>query len=300
LQALVAAESLQRALLALPGVDATFSCVDTLKALNRAFHGEAPGQFCLPTDTGVLDELLEFLESDPSEMSSAFLSADRRSLRILARTNLFGSRELQQVIRKTQQLGTQLLPPGFSVQVASSLTLLNATSDRVAIEQSRSLALSAIAIAIMVLLLFRSWQVGLLAMLLASWPILLFFGLMGWTGIALNVNTCVIASIALGITVDNCVHYLVHFQHGRRAGLSLQDAARQGLTESGVPMLASAVALGLGFLVVAFSRFVPVAHFGLLSAFIMGANLLADLFLLPLLVLLLRERVVPELQAVQS
>jgi predicted RND superfamily exporter protein len=151
----------------------------------------------------------------------------------------------------------------------------------------------------MVLLLFRSWKIGTLVMLEASLPILLFFGLMGWNGIALNVNTCMIASIALGITVDNCIHYLVHFQRGCHSGLSISQAARRGLIDAGGPMVASACALALGFLVFALSRFVPVAHFGWLSSFTMGVNLLADFFLMPALMLLLSSRAIAALQAVE-
>lgn len=297
---LSATETLQLSLKKIPGIDSTFSFVDTVKVLNRAFHGEDPRQFRLPTDAAVLAELLDFSESEPGGINAAFLSADRLRLRILARSHLFGSRELREATEQIQATAAALFPPGFTVHVVSSLTLLNATSDRVAIEQSRSLALSGISIAAMVLLLFRSWKVGMLAMMQASLPVLLFFGLMGWNGIALNVNTCMIASIALGITVDNCLHYLVHFQRACAFGLSVPDAARQGLMEAGGPMIASATALALGFLVFAFSRFVPVAHFGWLSAFIMGANLLADLFLLPSLMLLLDTGTVQALRTIEE
>ncbi len=300
LDILGATETLQLSLKEIPGIDASFSFVDTLKVLNRAFHGEDPRQFRLPDDPAVLSDLLDFSDSEPGGMNAAFLSADRRHLRILARSHLFGSRELRQATQQIQATALRLFSRGFAVHVVSSLTLLNTTSDRVAIEQSRSLALSGISIAVMVLLLFRSWKVGMLAMMHAGLPVLLFFGLMGWNGVALNVNTCMIASIALGITVDNCLHYLVHFQRACSFGLRVPEAALQGLTEAGGPMIASAVALALGFLVFAFSRFVPVAHFGWLSAFIMGINLLADLFLLPSLMLLLSAGTVRALRTIEE
>jgi uncharacterized protein len=270
-----------------PAVDTTLSLADTLKLLNRAFHSEAPQEFRVPKDPEVIDELIEFAESDPSGLIGDFLSSDHRFLRILARTHLFSSSELRGEIDRIGRRARELFPAGFDVHVTGSLVLMNQTSDRVATEQAKSLALSTALIAIIVILLSHSWKVGLLSLLPAGFPILLCFGLMGWTGIYLNVNTSVIASIAIGIAIDNCVHYLVHFQRSFHRGLSIAEASRQSLIDSGGPMVASAIALGLGFLVFGLSRFEPVAQFGLLSAFIMGVNLLADIFLLPALMLLL-------------
>jgi uncharacterized protein len=282
-----AVEALQRFTADSPTVDATLSLVDTLKLLNRAFHSEAQQEFRIPNEPEVIDELVEFAESDPSGLCGDFLSSDHRALRILARTHLFSSSELGEEIDRVERHAAQLFPASFRVQVTGSLVLMNQTSDRVSTEQAKSLALSTALIAVIVIFLFHSWKVGLLSLLPAGFPILLFFGLMGWTGIFLNVNTSVIASIAIGIAIDNCVHYLVHFQRSFHRGLSIAEASRQSLMDSGGPMVAAAIALGLGFLVFALSRFEPVAQFGLLSAFIMGVNLLADIFLLPALMLLL-------------
>lgn len=282
-----ATDALQQFIAQSGDVDTTLSFVDTLKVLNRAFHNDAPQELRVPQRREIIDELVEFAESDPSGLNADFLSSDHRLLRIVARTHLFSSSELHEEIDRIQQRASQLLPPDFRARVTGSLVLMNQTSDRVAAEQAKSLALSTLLIAVIVIFLFHSWKVGLLALLPAGLPILLFFGLMGWTGVSLNVNTSVIASIAIGIAVDNVVHYLVHFQRSFHRGLPIPEAARQSLMNAGGPMIAAAIALAVGFLVFGFSRFVPVAHFGLLSAFIMGVNLLADIFLLPTLMLLL-------------
>jgi uncharacterized protein len=81
--------------------------------------------------------------------------------------------------------------------------------------------------------------------------------------------------------VNNCVHFLVHFQRNVRNGLSTADATRESLKNAGGAMLAASSALTLGFLVFGLSKFVPVSQFGLLAAFIMGTDLLANIFLLP-------------------
>ncbi|PYV44174.1 MAG: hypothetical protein DMG06_07660, partial [Acidobacteria bacterium] len=102
---------------------------------------------------------------------------------------------------------------------------------------------------------------------------------------SLNVNTSLIANIAIGIAVNNCIHYVVHFRRNLHTGLSISDSTRESLKNVGGPILATSVVLTLAFLVFGFSSFVPISHFGLLSAFIMGADLIANIFLLPCLML---------------
>jgi uncharacterized protein len=281
---LKAAEALQRGVQEIPGVDAALSFVDTLKLLNRAFHNEAPEHFVVPEDPEVIASLIEFAESDPSGLSADFLSSDHRYARIVARTHLFSSSELHATIDRINQQAAQLFPPDFKVQVSGSLVLMNQTSDRVATEQAKSLIFSVLLISAIVVILFRSFKIACLAMVPAGLPVLLCFGLMGWSGVALNVNTSLIANVAIGIAVNNCVHFLVHFQRNVRTGLSTADAARESLKNAGGAMLAASIALTLGFLVFGLSRFVPVSQFGLLTAFIMGTDLLANIFLLPSLV----------------
>ena len=278
---LKATEALQRGIQEIPGVDAALSFVDTLKLLNRAFHNEAPEHFVVPGEPEVIASLIEFAESDPSGLSADFLSSDHRYARIVARTHLFSSSELHSTIDRINELAAQLFPADFKVQVSGSLVLMNQTSDRVAAEQAKSLIFSVLLISAIVVILFRSFKIAGLAMVPAGLPVLLCFGLMGWSGVSLNVNTSLIANVAIGIAVNNCVHFLVHFQRNVRRGLSTADATRESLKNAGGAMLAASIALTLGFLVFGLSRFVPVSQFGLLTAFIMGTDLLANIFLLP-------------------
>ena len=278
---LKATEALQRGIEEMPGVDGALSFVDTLKLLNRAFHDEAQDAFVVPEEREVVASLIEFAESDPSGLSADFLSADHRYARIVARTHLFGSSELHTAIDRINEKASRLFPADFKVEVSGSLVLMNQTSDRVAAEQAKTLIFSVLLISAIVVILFRSFRIASLAMIPAGLPVFLCFGLMGWLGVSLNVNTSLIANVAIGIAVNNCVHFLVHFQRNVRLGLSTTDATRASLMNAGGAMLSASVALALGFLVFGLSQFVPVSQFGLLTAFIMGTDLLANIFLLP-------------------
>ena len=282
---LTAVDQLQQRLQDTPGVDRTLSIVDSMKLLNQALHQNQPAFFRLPSRQDILEEMLELIESDPRELSRDFLTEDHTALRILVRSSLFESTRLQALTDRVQQLAAPLVPPSAQLNTTGTLVLMNLTSDQLAREQMKSLLLSVTFIATILIFLCRSFKVGLMCMIPAGLPVLMFFGVLGWTGLSLNVNTSVIAAIAIGIGVDNCIQYLVRFQRCRNEGLSLQAATRQSLTRAGGPMSAAAAVVALGFLVFGLSRFAPVSQFGLLSASVMGFNLLTNLLLLPILLL---------------
>ena len=280
-----AVDQIQQRLQNVPGVDRTLSIVDSMKLLNQALHQNRPAFYRLPARQDILEEMLDLIESDPRELSREFLSEDHTALRILVRSSLFESTQLRALTDQVGQLAAPLLPPTTQLQTTGTLVLMNLTSDQLAREQVKSLLLSVTFIFTILIFLCRSFKVGLMCMIPAGLPVLMFFGLLGWGGLSLNVNTSVIAAIAIGIGVDNCIQYLVRFQRCRREGLSAQASARESLTRAGGPMSAAASVVALGFLVFGLSRFAPVSQFGLLSAFVMGFNLVTNLLLLPTLLL---------------
>ena len=97
-------------------------------------------------------------------------------------------------------------------------------------------------------------------------PVLLFFGLLGAGVAPLSLPTSLIASVALGISIDDTVHYLVRYRDERRQGLDPAGAITVTSRQVGRPMLMAALMLILGFLVVALSGFATLRQFGLLSA----------------------------------
>ena len=112
-------------------------------------------------------------------------------------------------------------------------------------------------------------------------PVLFFFGFMGWRGIPLNLTTSLVASMVLGLAVDNAVQFIVRFRRVQRAEGTLREAVIQSLRLSGRPIIYANVALAATFAIFAISNFEPIASFGLLSAVTIIGCLVEDLVLLP-------------------
>jgi predicted RND superfamily exporter protein len=257
------------------GIDRALSVVDFAKHLNRAFNDNDERHYSIPSDEDVIRELL----SDRDQLRS-FLTPDGRTARILIRSNLSGSQAMAGAIKEVEKKGRELLPD-FRVIATGTFVLLNRTSDQIAGEQRQSITIALVTIFLMLSILFRSLRVGLTALVPNLIPVLFFFGFMGWRGIELNLTTSLVASLVLGLAVDNAVQFVVRFRRVQSETASLNDAIIQSMRLSGRPIIYANVALAATFAIFAFSNFAPIASFGLLSAVTIIGCLIEDLVLLP-------------------
>jgi predicted RND superfamily exporter protein len=152
--------------------------------------------------------------------------------------------------------------------------------------KSQILTLGAVfaAILLMFMVLFRSVRLALAAIIPNIIAAGLILGLMGWIGIPLDIMTITIAAIAIGIGVDDSIHYVHRFR-----GEFLQDrnywaAIKRCHNSIARAMFYTSVTVVLGFSILVLSNFIPTIHFGLLSGLAMMTALLANLVLLPVLI----------------
>jgi predicted RND superfamily exporter protein len=136
---------------------------------------------------------------------------------------------------------------------------------------------------LMFIVLFRSVKLAVIAItpnLIAGGAVL---GLMGGLGIPLDIMTITIASISVGIAVDNAIHYLARFEDEISKDWDYDAAMKRSHATIGRAMYYTTITVIIGFSVLALSNFTPTVYFGLLTAFAMLAALLANLTVLPLM-----------------
>ena len=266
--------------LGLPGggikeIDRTLSVADFVTHLNRAFHNDDPAFGVIPADDAVIGELLS-----ERDQLRPFLTRDGRAARILVRSNLTRSQDMARVIRLIEQQAKTMLPE-FRVYSTGTFVLLNRTSDMIGGEQVQSITIALVTIFAMLAMLFKSVRVGFTALVPNLIPVLFFFGFMGWRGIPLNLTTSLVASVVLGLAVDNAVQFIVRFRHVQRKQPELRDAIIESMRLSGRPIIYANIALAVSFAIFSVSNFWPIASFGLLSAVTIMGCLVEDLVLLP-------------------
>ena len=136
-------------------------------------------------------------------------------------------------------------------------------------------------IGIVLALFFRTISVGLVAMVPNVFPLAIVFGGMGWLGWPLDVGGMMTASIAMGIAVDDTVHLVSWFRRLGQGATTVRERVDGALARVAVPMIRSAVVLGLAFAVFGFCGFKPIAQFGVLLATLLGVALVGDLVQTP-------------------
>jgi uncharacterized protein len=142
---------------------------------------------------------------------------------------------------------------------------------------------SFISITPLLMLVARSIPAGLVAMLPNALPVLTVFGGMGWLGLPVDIGSMMSASIALGVAVDDTIHYLTWFREDLKTTRDRPTAILAAYRRCAAPTLQAALISGVGLSVFALSTFVPTRQFGLMMLVILLAGAVAELIMLPAL-----------------
>ncbi|HVM94991.1 MAG TPA: cyclic nucleotide-binding domain-containing protein, partial [Candidatus Acidoferrales bacterium] len=244
----------------------------------KVVEGAAPKTFW--EDPGSLPPVLNAVSASPATFK-AVVTSDFREGTVLVRTKLSGSRSIEETLASIRDYIGQHFPGDIKVTPTGNLVLLSGTTSDIVTGQIQSLSVALGVIFIVMALMFLSVKVGVLAILPNLLPILVFFAVMGWTGIYLNLGTSLIAAIALGIAVDSTIHYMARLNLELREETSQAEAMVRALTAVGPPIVFTTAALLFGFLTFAFSKFVPIQNFGVLTSVTLSTALLTNLILLP-------------------
>ena len=136
-----------------------------------------------------------------------------------------------------------------------------------------------------ILRVFRSWKLGFISMIPNILPILLNFAVMGLFGIPLNSATAIISAVAIGIAVDDTIHFICQYQQERAQGANTETAIQKACIIKGTPIITTSLIMAGGFSVLLFGSFVPTIQFGVLCSLIMLFAVISDLLVLPALLL---------------
>ena len=138
-------------------------------------------------------------------------------------------------------------------------------------------------VVVAVVVLLRHWSNGLLLLLTSVFPMTLIFGLMGWLGIVVDIGSIMTPCVALGVTIDDVIHFVLWFRRGIERELSVQEAVKLAYSGCGRAMVQSWGVIGLGLAAFALSSFIPTFRFGALMIGLLTGGLAGNLLFLPAL-----------------
>jgi len=261
--------------------DKTISVADYVRKMHREMHGGDPAFETIPDTADQVAQYLLMLEGRELEKFVDFKAA---AANIVVRHHLTGSGDLSALLADIDRYVARAFPRHLSVRATGEEVLFNNASDYMAINELTSFSSTFVIIGIIHALLFMSLKAGILSLIPNVVPILLLYGFMGLVGIPLNTSTAMIATVAIGIAVDDTVHHMVTYSRRLNARHDQRLAMFDTLRAQGRPIIYVSVALAAGFLTLSASNFVATAYFGLLAAFVMLVAMLAELMLTPILI----------------
>ena len=266
------------------GVDKTISFVDYLKLVNYATNRFESQYYKLPTEGFEVRMLVNSYRSLlGAEMMTAFMNPTFSKANILLLTHISSSSDIIALRNIITDYANHQLPETVHLNVTGFGVVISASSQQLTVGQVKSLSVTLAVIFCIMLVLFLSYKVGLVAIIPNFFPIVVNFGIMGWLGIELSMATSLIASVAIGLAVDDTIHYMVRFNREFRIDLDEKRALKTTLTQIGRPIIYTTLTIGLGFSILMFSSFSPTAVFGAMMVITLFAALVGDLILLPIL-----------------
>ncbi len=266
------------------GVLYVLSVTDYLKDMNHIFAERAPGSFRLPPSRDASAQFLLLYESaTPSDPTTDFITPSRDAVRVQVRIRNLWTPEFFALADAIHDEARREVPAGLDVQVTGWTLMIQAIHESLAHNLLASLVIALAVIFGAVLLVTRSLRLSLLSLIPNLLPLLLLLATMALLGIRLRMVTSVLFCVVFGIAVDDTLHFVAAL-HQRRA-LGGREAVRAAVHETGAALVLTTVILSAGFGVLLLSTIMANRLFGALSGLTLIFALLADLLLLPALVL---------------
>ncbi len=266
-------------------VDKTVSLADYVRKMHREMNGGDPAFEVIPDSVPLIHQYLLLLEGPDL---AKLLDFDGAALNVVVRHNLTGSGALSGLLRRIDRYVAEQLPRNLVVQPTGEAILFNNASDYMAVNELTSFSFTFVVIGVIHSIMFMSLRAGALSLLPNVVPIVAVYGLMGLLGVPLNTATATIASIALGIAVDDTVHHMATYHRQLRIHHNQRVAMLETMRIEGAPIIYVSLALSAGFLTMTASSFAPTVTWGLFAALAMLLALAAELLLTPVLMFSVR------------
>lgn len=220
-----------------------------------------------------------------SKMADQFVARqdERVFLRMSVLVKVTASSKFTSIIECIEQSATDHLPKETSWHLSGIVPLLMNVERQIVRTQTKCFPIAAAIILSMIGLLFQSFRAFMASILPNILPILAILSLMVVLDISLDPATVMIATIAIGISADDTIHFLARYRLFKNNGMNPNEASTAALGEIGRAAVFTSVVAAAGFGILALSEFPPMACFGLLTALTMIMALLADIFILPAL-----------------
>ena len=271
-------------------VGKSVSIVDLLKEIHQALNENRREFHAIPQDRPLVAQELLLFENSGSDDLENLVDSQFRRARFTLKMPFVDAVQYPPFMQTFEAEAERILGGAVRFEVTGLMAIMGRTFTAVIHSMARSYVLALLVIVPMMVLLIGNLRLGLLSMLPNLMPILMALGVMGWMGLPLDAFTLMIGSIALGLAVDDTIHFMHNFRRYLDRTGDVAMAVRETFSTTGQAMLFTSLVLASGFFIYAFADLANLVRFGWLTGFTIVVAFLADLLLSPALVTLAMGR----------
>ena len=264
-------------------VGKTLSLADILKEINQALNENRSGHYRIPEQRDLIAQEFLLFENSGSDDLEDFVDSQFRQTRFTIKMPWVDSMLYRPFMEDLKRRFSQALGADNEITVTGMVALLGRTMSATMESMKQSYIIAMLVITLMMIAVIGNVRIGLISMIPNLVPIVLTLGLMGWFGIPIDLFTMLIGSIAIGLAVDDTIHFMHNYRRYHHETGRVNQAVRNTLLTTVRAMLVTSVVLSIGFFLYMFATLSILQHFGLLTGFAILMALLADLFLAPAL-----------------
>ncbi|TDI96901.1 MAG: patched family protein [Deltaproteobacteria bacterium] len=277
-------------------VGKTISLVDVLKEIHQALNENRSDYYAIPQDRELVAQELLLFENSGSDDLEDLVDSQFNTARFTLRIPWTDAVRYPPFIAKLKQRAGEIMGEGVELQFTGIMRVMSRTINALLVSMIRSYAIALIVITPLMILLIGSLRGGLLSMIPNLAPVVITLGVMGWFGIPLDAFNLLLGCIAIGLAVDDTIHFMHNFQRYYNASGDAPWAVHETLRTTGRALLFTTLVLAAGFFIYMFSSMNNLSDFGFLTGFCLLVAFLADILLAPALMVLVRRRS-PRLEA---
>jgi len=278
-------------------VGKTQSLADFLKKMNRAMHADDPAFERLPESRELAAQylLLYSMSGDPGDFDT-YVDYDYRFAVVWAYLRTDSTAAIERIIGDLRTVIPQQFPPGYKVSIGGGMAQGAALNDVMVRGKLLNIGVIAASIYLISSLVLRSALAGIFVLIPLTLAVIANFGIMGWTGIRLDIGTAAVSAMAVGVGADYAIYLIYRLREEMQRHGDQEKALRVTLGTAGKAVVYVALAVGAGYSVLMLTGFGMHARLGFLVAVAMAVSCLAAIIILPALLYVSRPGFVFSLQ----
>lgn len=268
-------------------VGAQISVLQAVKTIHQAERSGKPQHYRLPDNVAQMDKIIEKLENaERTGMLRALVDETGKKARISGRIaddgNILVTAKDQKLARFFEE---EIDPRLLQYRLTGTSMLIDLNNRALSTNMLYGLLIAFGVIALIMGLLFKSLRMVLLTLIPNMFPLVMIAAVMGFAGIPLKVSTSIIFTIAFGIAVDDTIHFMSKLKLELLKGKSMIYAIKRTFLSTGKAIVVTSIILCGGFITLIGSQFLGTYYIGLLISMMLLFAVLADLILLPVLLI---------------